>query len=67
IIFSDNKNKIDFKFFNQVGISAPMLCFQKDKNNSYFLRLLTSFLENNDIKSSGSNKIYESLVSIKIN
>ena len=50
ICFSDKKNEINFKIFNEVGISAPMLHFQKDKNNSFFLRLMMSFKENNDIK-----------------
>jgi len=67
INFSDSKNQVSFKIFNEVGISAPMLCFQKDINNSYFFRLLTSFKESNDVKSSSTNKIFENLISIKIN
>ena len=66
ISFSDNKNEINFKIFNEVGISAPMLCFQKDRNNSYFLRLLMSFKENNDIKYKHDRKIFENFISIKI-
>ncbi|MBD1134428.1 hypothetical protein IDH19_03930, partial [Pelagibacterales bacterium SAG-MED48] len=67
INFSDHKNEINFKIFNEVGISAPMLNFQRDKFNSYFLRLLTSFQENNDIKNNFDNKVFENLISIKIN
>ena len=66
IDFSDNKNKINFKIFNEVGISAPMLCFQKDRNNSYFLRLLMSFKENNDIKCKHDRNVFENFISIKI-
>ena len=66
INIEDNKNHLSFKIFNEVGIAAPMLCFQKDRNRINFLRFLTSFKENNDIKSSSTNKIYENLVSIKI-
>ena len=66
IEFSDNKNEINFKIFNEVGISAPMLCFQKDRNNSYFLRLLMSFKENNDIKCKHDRKVFENFISITI-
>jgi hypothetical protein len=66
ICFSDNKNEINFKIFNEVGISAPMLCFQKDKNNSYFLRLMMSFKENNDIKCKHDRKVFENFISITI-
>jgi hypothetical protein len=66
ISFSDNKKAINFKVFHEVGATAPMLCFEKDKNNSYFLRFLTSFKENNDIKNKFINKNYESLISINL-
>lgn len=66
IIFSDNKKKIIFKVFHELGISAPMLCFQKDRNNSYFLRFLSSFKENNDVKIKSNNKAFESLISIRL-
>lgn len=66
ICFSDNKNEINFKIFNEVGISAPMLCFQKEKNNSYFLRLMMSFKENNDIKCKHHRKVFENFISITI-
>jgi len=66
VSFGDKKNEINFKVFHQIGTSAPMLCFQKDKNNSYFLRFLTSFKENNDVKSKFTNKNFESLVSIEL-
>ena len=67
INFSDDKSEINFQIFNEVGISAPMLCFQKEKNNSYFLRLLMSFKENNDVKNNPKKKFFENLISIKIN
>ena len=66
INFCDDKSEINFRIFNEVGISAPMLSFQKDKNNSYFLRLLMSFKENNDVKNDSNNKFFENLISIKI-
>ena len=66
INFSDDKSEINFRIFNEVGISAPMLSFQRDKNNSYFLRLLMSFKENNDVKSNSNNKFFENLISVKI-
>ena len=66
VSFGDKKNEINFKVFHQIGTSAPMLCFQKDKNNLYFLRFLTSFKENNDIKSKCTNKSFESLISIEL-
>ena len=43
-----------------------MLCFQKDKNNSYFLRLMMSFKENNDIKCKHDRKVFENFISITI-
>ena len=67
INFDDGKNEINFKIFNEVGVSAPMLCFQNDHKNSYFLRLLTSFKENNDIRCESKNKIFENLICIKLN
>ena len=66
ISFTDKKREINFKIFHQIGTSAPMMCFQNDKNNSYFLRFLTSFQENNDVKSNFTNKNYESLISIEL-
>ena len=66
INFSDDKNQIDFQIFNEVGIAAPMLNFQKDVNNAYFLRLLMSFKENNDVQSNHDTKVFENLISIKI-
>ena len=66
INFSDNKNQVSFKVYNEVGISAPMLCFSKDRNNSSFFRLLTSLKENNDVESSSINRTFENLISIKI-
>ncbi len=66
INFSDDKNQINFQIFNEVGIAAPMLNFQKDINNAYFLRLLMSFKENNDIQSKHDKKVFENLISIKI-
>jgi hypothetical protein len=66
INFSDDKNQINFQIFNEVGISAPMLNFQKDSNNAYFLRLLMSFKENNDVKSNHDRKVFENLISKKI-
>ena len=66
INFSDDKNQIDFQIFNEVGIAAPMLNFQKDINNAYFLRLLMSFKENNDVQSNHDTKVFENLISIKI-
>lgn len=66
IAFSDHNHKIIFNFFHQVGTSAPMLCFQYDRKKEYFLRFLSSFKENNDVKSYFVNKNYESLISIKL-
>jgi hypothetical protein len=66
ISINDKKNYINFNFFHEVGTSAPMLCYQKDRNNSYFLRFLTSFKENNDIKTGFTNRTFESLISINL-
>jgi len=65
----DNNKSINFKLFHKFGTMAPMICFEKDKNKSYFFRVLMSFQENSD-----SNTIYnqplksnfESLLSINI-
>lgn len=67
ITFGDNKKEITFKLLHEFGSSAPMLNYLKDKNNTYFLRFLTSFRENNDVKREFNNKNFESLISIKIN
>lgn len=66
INFYDKNRHINFKIFPEVGVAAPMFCFKKFKNNLYFLRLLTSFRENNDVKMNFKNKKFESLISIQI-
>ena len=66
IFFWDNQFKINFNIYHQVGSLAPMLNFQYDKDSRYFLRLLSSYHESNEIINSTKNKKMESLISIKI-
>jgi hypothetical protein len=66
INLGDRENQINFKIFHEIGTAAPMFNFLKYSKDNYFLRFLTSFKENNDVKSEFNNKIFESLISIKI-